>query len=300
MRTTINAFVFVVIATFIPAVALADILETWESGTENAGVNGDLTWYGDTAAYDVASEVWPSGPDFDGDRSLRSENAVDDIPATVVTRIDSSLRFDKDLTWSVYFSGNTTTFSSNRRADLILMADTNDVNDIEDPGTANGINGYKVTLTDPYANATDNKPPSSHEDTTALGDSLTLWSVDDTDHRWRVVGSVEVSSSSGMADGWNIEVKRSSTGDWYIGYSNGAYGTETGGWNNVGSDTVSMTAFSGTAVYGGVGWLAPDNTETDLDDFGFDNFQLIPEPATLSLIVLAGALLGFRRNFKKA
>lgn len=298
MKTTSHIIAIIALLTFIPAITtLGEILETWESGTLNAGVNGDLVWVGDTAAYDVASAIWPTDPaiDFEGDRSLRSENHDGTNPQTIVTRIDSQLAFHKDLTWSVFFSGNSVIISPSRRADFIVLADTSDVNDIEDPGT---INGYKVTLWDPYATATDNTPTSSHEDST-LGDSLALWSVDEDDDRWRVIGALELGATAtdNLRDGWNIKVTRKNNGDWYLGYSNGAYGTKITNWTLVGSDTVPMSVFSNTAVYAGVGWLAPDNTENDHTDFGFDNFH-IPEPATISLIGLLGAFLGFRRNFK--
>jgi hypothetical protein len=69
----------------------------------------------------------------------------------------------------------------------------------------------------------------------------------------------------------------------------------------MGSDTVSVSAFSGP-TYGGVGWIAPI-TDNDFTDFGFDNFSVesvVPEADSFVVWTLLFASVAFgltmRRN----
>jgi len=278
--------------------ASGEILETWESQpTTNDPFdgNGDLTWTGDIASYRVATETWPTSPaeDFAGDKSLRSQNHPADSVETVVTNITSAVDLGNPMEWSVFLSGNSTTIQPSRRADFVLLSDTSDVADIEDPGTVNGVNGYKLTLWDPYSAAASNTPPTSHEAAGGHPDSVSLWTVDDTDDRWRVVGFVGLGATDNLRDGWNLRVRRETDGEWLIGFANGAIG-QTPSLTSLGVDTTAD--FSGaTSFYGGIGWRAP-TTDSDNTGFGFDNFSVssisLPEPSAclLALLGLVGLL----------
>lgn len=285
--------------------AHAEILETWESqpATNPFAGTGDLTWSGDVAAWAITTATWPTSPaqDFAGQRSLRSANhgstAAGQVVETIVTNISSEFGLTNPLEWSVFLSGNSISIQPNRRADIILLSDTSNVGAIEDPD--NAMNGYKLTLNDPYADGTDNIPPSSHE-SAAVADSLTLWRVTDADDRWRVVGSIPLGATDDIRDGWNIRARLNSNGTWEIGFANGAIGqvpvlTSLG--FDVGGPTPST--FVGTA-YAGVGWTAPFNTTNDHSDFGFDNFsvRVVPEPtaALLAALCIVSVAIGRRRR----
>lgn len=286
-------------------VSRAAIIETWESQPAQSPFTGtgDLTWTGDLSAWAITTATWPTSPaqDFGGSRSLRTTNHTSaaggaQIVETVVTNITSEVNFSAPLEWSVFFSGNSASIQPNRRADFILLSDAQATNEIEDPSS---MNGYKLTLNDPYANATDNIPPSSHAGA-ALADSLTLWRVAGGDDRWRVVGSIPLGSTDDLRDGWNLRARRDVDGTWSIGFANGLIG-QTPVLTSLGVDAGAppLSAFSGN-VYAGVGWTAPNNTTNDHTDFGFDNFRVaagvIPEPMSVMLLGVAACWLLFIRG----
>ena len=136
----------------------------------------------------------------------------------------------------------------------------------------------------------DGSAKTSHEASPGLGDALTLWRVDDTDDRWRKVGSVLLSAPN-LRDGWNLSVVRFPDGEWQIGYANGAIG-QAPPMTSLGIDTTAD--LSGSTFFGGVGWRGEDNTSNDFTDFGFDNFSVfsIPEPGTMLLVLASLPLLG--------
>jgi CheY-like chemotaxis protein len=183
------------------------------------------------------------------------------------------------------------------RTDFILLSDRAGPIPPEQPDGA--LNGYKLTLNDPYANATDNIPPSSHEGA-ALADSLTLWRITAPDDRWRVVGSIPLGATDDIRDGWNLRARRDVDGTWSIGFANGSIG-QVPALTSLGIDAgaPALSAFDFIS-YAGVGWTAPNNTTNDHTDFGFDNFRVvaIPEPAGAFLAVIAmlfGAFNWWRR-----
>ncbi|MEX0937742.1 MAG: PEP-CTERM sorting domain-containing protein [Pirellulales bacterium] len=283
------------------------ILESWESqaATDPFTGSGDLTWTGDVEAWAITTESWPTSPaqDFAGERSLRSANhrSVEDgtsVVETVVTDIAAELDFSMPIEWNVFFSGNSVDINTSRRADFILLSDSSDPTIIEEPDDM--MNGFKLSLGDPLFDATGNVPPSSHEGA-ALDDSLTLWRVDDTDDRWRVVGSIPLLgiADDDLNEGWNLRARLEPDGEWLIGFATGAIG-QMPTLTSLGMDpgAPDFTNFAGSA-FGGVGWLAPNNTAGDHDDFGFDNFSVasVPEPATWLLAILGAALLGIGRRF---
>jgi hypothetical protein len=288
---------------FAQVAAAALVVETWESqgNTDPFTGTGDLSWSGDVGAWAITTETWPTSPaqDFAGDRSLRSSNhgSVEGGPRvveTVVTDISSAVNLSRRMQWDVFFSGNSAFIQPNRRADFVLLSDSSNVGLLEDPL---GLNGFKLTLWDPYADGTDNVPPSSHE-AAALADSLTLWSVDSTDDRWRVLGSMPLGSTDNLRDGWNVRAVRETTGEWFIGFANGAIGNVPT-LTSMGFDPFSVSVFTGS-IYGGIGWTAPNNTTNDHTDFGFDNFQVqsavVPEAASLVVwaLLFTSAGLGCR------
>jgi hypothetical protein len=281
-------------------------IESWESQAAVSPFTGtgDVNWTGDVSAWAITTATWPTAPaqDFAGTKSLRSSNHTSiaggaDSVETVVTNITSAVDFTKPMEWGVFFSGNSISIQPSRRADFILLSDTSTVGTIEDPAL---LNGYKLTLTDPYANATDNVPPSSHAGA-SLADSLTLWRVADNDDRWRVVGSIPVASTDDIRDGWNLRARRDVDGTWSIGFANGVIG-QTPALTSLGIDAgaPALSAFSGS-VYAGVGWTAPNNTTNDYRDFGFDNFSVaaVPEPSVGLLTVFGGFLLIMVRGKRK-
>jgi hypothetical protein len=288
------------LAQFAPGAIVA---ETWESqaNTDPFTGTGDLAWTGDVRAWAITTATWPPTPssqDFAGAHSLRSANhgsvAGAPVVETVITNISSAVNFAYRMEWNVFFSGNSASIQPSRRADFILLADSSNVGVLEDPA---GINGYKITLWDPFADGTSNTPPSSHE-SAALADSLTLWSVDSTDERWRVMGSIPLVNPN-LNDGWNVRAVREATGEWSIGYANGAIGTVPT-LTPMGFDTVSVSAFSGP-TYAGVGWVAPI-TDNDHTDFGFDNFQVesvVPEAGSLVVWSMLLATAGFGVRLRK-
>jgi hypothetical protein len=271
----------------------AEIVETFESQpTGMWGGVGDLIWSGDPGAWTITTATWPTSPaqDFAGQRSLRSTGHRSTPGAqeveTVITDISSELDFSKPMEWSVFFSGNSVSIQPNRRADFILLSDRAGPIPPEDPDGA--LNGYKLTLNDPYFNATDNIPPSSHEGA-ALADSLTLWRIAAPDDRWRVVGSIPLGGTDDVRDGWNLRARRDPDGTWSIGFANGPIG-QTPALTSLGIDggAPALSAFD-VLSYAGVGWTAPNNTTNDHTDFGFDNFRVVavPEPAGVFLAVIA-------------
>ena len=149
--------------------AAAIVTETWESqaNTDPFTGTGDRVWTGDVGAWQITSNTWPTSPaqDFAGARSLRSGNhgSIVGGPAvveTVITDITSAVNFSQRMEWNVFFSGNSASIQPSRRADFLLLSDSSSIGSIEDP---TGLNGYKLTLWDPFADGTSNVPPSSHE-----------------------------------------------------------------------------------------------------------------------------------------
>jgi hypothetical protein len=301
MRSMVAALVVgcAVLPTVLVALRVdAALVETWESqATQNPFLGtGDLIWSGDVSAWAITTATWPTSPaqDFAGARSLRSDNhgSLSGAPVveTVFTNISSEVDFSRSIEWSVFFSGNSAIISVEKRADFLLLADTPSAAIIEDPL---GLNGYKLTLWDPRADAASNVPPLSHE-AAALADSLTLWRVDDTDDRWRVVGSIPLGTEiDDIREGWNLRARRDPDGTWSIGFATGAIG-QTPPLTSLGIDpgAPDLSNFIGTA-FAGVGWLAPNNTTNDHRDFGFDNFSVtaVPEPSAGAVILSGLAIL---------
>jgi hypothetical protein len=290
---SIRSLLALVLAFGLTRFAGAELLETFESRPIGPfGGVGDLMWTGDPGAWGITTATWPTAPaqDFAGVRSLRSSShrstpGTQEVE-TVITDISSELDFSKPMEWSVFFSGNSISIQPNRRADFILLSDRAGPIPPEQPDGA--LNGYKLTLNDPYANATDNIPPSSHEGA-ALADSLTLWRIAAPDDRWRVVGSIPLGVTDDIRDGWNLRARRDVDGTWSIGFVNGPIG-QVPALTSLGIDAgaPALSAFDFIS-YAGVGWTAPNNTTNDHTDFGFDNFRVvaIPEPTTAFIAALS-------------
>jgi hypothetical protein len=291
-------------AIFFAAIpAQADLMETWELPMAAANPfngTGDLVWTGDLAAWAMTTATWPVSPaqDFAGVRSLRTTHhgsTADpalSVVETVVTDISSELDLAQQMEWQVFFSGSSVSIQPSRRADFILLSDVSDPSVIEDPNEL--LNGFKLTLWDPYFDDVDNIPSSSHEGA-AIMDALTLWSVDDTDDRWRVVGSIPLDDPN-LNEGWNLRVLLDTDGSWFVGYATGAIG-QTPGLSLLGVAAPNPLNYLAGA-YSGVGWGAP-TTDSDSTQFGFDNFSVaaVPEPSSV-VLALAGcmALLALRRR----
>ena len=256
------------------------LIETWESATAgDFGGTGDVTWTGDTSDFRIASAKWPRGPDFEGSRSLRSggSSAAGGTIATVVTDISSAFDSSAAFRWSVFLSGNSADITTSKRVDLVLLADTHEVDVIESP--LKRMNGYKLSLGDPLSAGGLGHAGAS------LGDSLSLWRVTSDQDEWQLVAAhafdeSDFPSGVNINAGWNIEVTRSPEGQWRIAFSNGALGMLP--MNTVLTLTDNTLPLSGTEWYSGLGLLANSG---DLNDFGFDQFTAISESPTTAFII---------------
>jgi hypothetical protein len=296
----------VLLCILIPLDARGGPVETWESQAPQDPFvgTGDLAWTGDVTAWAVTTATWPTAPaqDFAGVRSLRSANhgsinGGDTAVETVLTNVSGEIDFSKPMEWGVFFSGNSATINTSRRADFILLADVPDAGTVENPDGI--LNGYKLTLWDPLSDAVSNIPPSSHEGSTS-GDTLTLWRVDDTDDRWRQVGSIALAGVDDLREGWNLRARRDPDGTWSIGMASGAIG-QTPALTSLGVDPDPPDLANFVVAYSGVGWSAPNNTTNDHTDFGFDNFSVaaVPEPTGIALSIAGLAILFVARLAKR-
>lgn len=273
----------------------ATISESWESAAlENPFTgSGDLTWTGDTDAFAIVAADWPSGAGADPqdfgpntEKAIRSSNAPNPGPSTILTDIGAEFDDGAPMKWTVYVAGNAAAISTNKRVDLILVSNTNQIagsGGVEEP-SANTL-AYKLTLWDTPGNL----PDDAHEDAD-FGDSLVLWKSTNVDNEWIVVAGIDIPAAD-LDLGYNLQVTRSSSGRWKVGYSNAPKGAAVG---PPVINVVDTSVFLGTAShYSGMGWLT---TSTDATDFGFDDFGfMIPEPGALALVCL-GTLALLRRR----
>lgn len=270
-------FVLLILALILGKSSIFAISETWESrpvGSFNG--LGDTFWEGDTDSFEISNSTWPTGLDFDGFRSLRSNSNAGGITSTIMTEISPAFDAAADFSWSIFASGNSAGITSSKRLDLILLSDSNVPSSLESPSN---INGYKLSLWDPLASGGEGHAGA------ALGDSLSLWKATGSDTEWQFVDAHELGSSVDIDLGWNLGVTRSSGGEWNVSFANGAPGTLPSA--PVITVVDNAVPLNGDKWYSGVGVLT---TSTDAADFGVDNFVAVPEPSTSVLILGVFAL----------
>jgi len=293
---TVVLAVAVVLGTVAPAAAA--VVESWESQglTDPFTGSGDRTWTGDVNDWAITSATWATGEPFVGNRSLRSSNVPASTPSTIVTDVTAVTDLAKGYDWSIFVSGNDLDFGGNRRLDLILLSDTGNTAALKSP--SNNVRAYKLTLWDPLSNPAADFPANSHE-AALLGESLTLWSVDNDDDRWRVIASTDVPLAQQDFDlGFNVNASRAADGTWSFGYSTGPAGTPvtvfTTALPTAAENDVAFTGAS--SFYTGIGWTAR-GTFDDNTDLGVDQLAIgiIPEPGT-ALLLLPTTLLLIRRR----
>ncbi|MFW6153831.1 MAG: PEP-CTERM sorting domain-containing protein [Planctomycetota bacterium] len=248
----------------------AAVVETWESAPLQTVFDGnaDQTWLGDIGAFAIEPADWPDGANvFAGEKAVRAYTIDATGLYTIVTDVAGEVGPSQATEWSAYASGNSIAIQSGYWFQMVLLANTSDVAAIESPDEA--FAGYKLSVT--------------------TGDYLTLWKCAAGDAAWTALDDLYLGSAA-VSHGWNFHVSRSADGQWTVSHANGLIGTPP-----VEDFTVADTSvdLAGAAWYSGMSWRTKDSRHEQ--KFGFDNFQVVPEPITLGLLALGGLALRRRR-----
>lgn len=262
----------------LPGTSIATaILETWE-GETNGAFDGTANnvWLGDATSFFIDSAAWPVTPaqDFAGSHSLRSPDTNAALDLTAVTSVSGTFDATRTMEWSVFVSGGAQSFTSTPRDfSLILMSDSSNAANIE----SGSINGYRLRLGDnPCCDSTS--------------DSLLFEEANGSG--WSTLTNIDLGGDREIRTGWNLLVQRTPAGVFTYGFANGAIGTPVPLSFSTADTTVTSASFAG------MNYRTP---ATGDNAFGFDNFRVvaIPEPATLALLGLGFAGLGFSRRRKQ-
>ncbi len=248
----------------------AAVVETWESAPLQTVFDGnaDRTWVGDVGAFAIEPADWPDGANiFDGDKAVRARNIDADGLYTIVTDVTGEVGPGQATEWSAYASGNSIAIQSGYWFQMVLLSNTSDVAAIASPDAA--FAGYKLSVT--------------------TGDYLGLYKCAAGEAAWTMVDQVSLGAAA-VSHGWNFHVSRSADGTWTVSHATGLIGT-TPVFDFAATDT--SVDLAGSTWYSGMGWRTKDSDTHD-SKFGFDNFQVVPEPLTASLLALGA--LGLRRR----
>ena len=272
-------FVVAMTVLLLPGTSVATtVLETWESESNGAfdGTTASNVWLGDATSFFIDSANWPVSPtpNFAGNHSLRSPNSTVALNLTAVTSISGAFDATQTMQWSVFVSGGSQFITSTPRDfSLILMSSSSTAADIE----SGSINGYRLRLGDNPALG-------------ASSDSLLFEEANGSG--WSTLTNIALPGADrNINEGWNLLVQRTAAGVFTYGFANGAIGTGV----PLSFSTTDTTVTS--ALFAGMNYRTP---VTGDNAFGFDNFRVatVPEPATLALLGLSFAGLGFARRRK--
>ena len=258
----------------------ADVLETWESATRQTSFDGhaDCTWVGDIGVFAIQAGDWPTTGSYNfGDSTT---NAIEswDVPAdglyTVLTDVSAEIAPNQAAEWSVFASGNSVSIQSSYWFQVVLLSNTSDVAAVDSPDAS--FAGYRLSVA--YDGGLE-------------ADALTLWKCAAGDGDWTALNKVSLGSAN-VANGWNLLVSRSADGQWTVSHANGEMGTTPVFDFNANDTSVDLDE---AAWYAGMSYRTR-NHETYEKAFGFDNFQVIPEPMTLSLLAVGGLVMLRRKR----
>ena len=117
--------------------------------------------------------------------------------------------------------------------------------------------------------------------------------------RWQFISGYDLpNNSQDLNFGWNLRVRREKDGTWSFGHLNGSLATDRSDIPLLASVVDNSVSLTGNTWYAGAGWESV-TTGSDHTDFGFDFFSAqlgVPEPATVSLLAIAGGMLWVRRR----
>ena len=254
----------------LAAWAPAAVVETWESAPLQTAFDGnaDCTWVGDVGVFAIEAADWPDGANvFAGTKAIRSHDVPADGLYTILTNVSREAAMGRATGWSVYASGNSIAVQSSYWFQMVLLSNTSDVAVIDSPDAT--FAGYKLSVT--------------------TGDYLTLWKCAEGEAAWTALEQVSLGAAA-VSHGWNFDVQRSAEGVWTVNHATGLMGTTPVLDFTVADTSVDLDA---PAWYSGMSWRTR-NSATHEHKFGFDNFQVVPEPLTASLLALGA--LAFRRR----
>ncbi|NLF31885.1 MAG: PEP-CTERM sorting domain-containing protein [Planctomycetes bacterium] len=255
----------------LAAWAPAAVIETWESAPLQTVFDGnaDCTWLGDIGAFAIEPAAWPGGANvFAGEKAVRSYNIDSDGMYTIVTDVTGEVAPNGTIEWSLYTSGQSIAIQAGYWFEVVLLANTADVETIHAPDEA--FAGYKLAV--------------------RSGDYLTLYRASAGQSGWAIVDEVLLGAVN-VNSGWNFRVVRSADGLWSVSHANGVMGNEPVFDFAVTDTSVDLSA---GPWYAGASYRTKAGSHTQ--KFGFDNFRVVPEPATLSLLALGALALRRRRR----
>ncbi len=225
------------------------IFETFEVNNQDSFTgNAILNWIGDVRNFELSSSTWTRdpAPDFLGSHSMRSRSSDTAINATILTEISSFYLSNVRTRWEVFVSGGAAEITLSKGFSLLLLVNSTDISNVE----SGAINGYRIRLADPTI--------------TGYPDGLYLEKASGSG--WTMIDSVHTGDAK-INQGWNLAVERDGVGNWYWGYTNGAYNSDIELTESVLDNDFVSGSYAGINYY---------SIATTAHYFGFDNFKVDP------------------------